>query len=662
MKWKSVSPDVKRRESPKYYQPQNNNFYDNSPIRTSKGNHRGTNYFNENVTIDSVSVMQKFQEMERRERDLQMELQFYRSKFQESNHYNRHNQAEYYNNYSNPIYNQSKLVDYYSSSRETETTDMMGRGFNDINRNDDTMRYNYKSYNENYQYENGKYEDNQIEEEDEDELYFYGGKRNNTNTNPSSTSTNININKAIYNNESSEFQEYDPADFETEASSSWSSDLDDYTSGTEEFPTKTAKKNKTIHASTIETKLKLNSAKPKAYAPKYIDLDAHTYIKIPPNPIPNTWAHIIHNPLRYNPKNGECEEIETNSIVNDSSWYSDGSISVQGILMRPPFSDRFTVNHWIKFMKKLLPAVMECGYLFIWVEREDLADVVRAAERYLSFKHVENLCWIRRDLGNRLMREEGLLFNKSKMTLLALRNDPNSKCKLRHQRNPDCIIDFVGPGRMPDGRTYDVIETLLDGSKLNGPYLMHLWAGSSPTDRLVYRSRKQWIRVIEAEAEAEESERRLLETEAVKEAHENENNDKTITVDKEEEEHEDEDEKEFVDECILNLTVNNNIRVDSVDAIDSENDFVNTALNNEDDEVNDVETIFPVVPVFTIKDDSEISDHIVTIRAGIKTYYEQADTEADHVGTVIESNALGSGGTFDEDFCNFIICEPNDIK
>ena len=147
---------------------------------------------------------------------------------------------------------------------------------------------------------------------------------------------------------------------------------------------------------------------------------------------------------------------------------------------------------------------MKAGYLFIWVEREELAQVIRASEEHLGFKYVENLCWIRRSLGNKIMKEvpdtsggHGLLFYKSKMTLLILRKDPNNLCKLRHQRNPDCIIDFVGPGRMPDGRVYDVIETLLDGSRSVGPHLMHLWAGTSPTDRLVYQSRKHWIRVLE---------------------------------------------------------------------------------------------------------------------------------------------------------------------
>ena len=322
-----------------------------------------------------------------------------------------------------------------------------------------------------------------IEEEDEEnELYFRGGGRKKK------------IEEEVY--EPSQEIVDDPIDSNASASdlNPWSSDTE--SSDFEEDSSK--KKSKATAPPSI--------SKPKAYAPKVVDLDAPTITKLPPNPIPNTWAHRIHNPLKAIQKQSPTSvEILTRSIAR-RGWLEGLTLRnpVQGILMKPPFhEEKFTIKNWARFMQKILPTVMQDGYLFIWVERDELADVIRAADKYLGFKYVENLCWIRRTVGNRLMREapkdsgKPVLFHKSKMTLLILRRDPNNICKLRHQRNPDCIFDFVGPGRMPDGRVYDVIETLLDGTKLPGPHLMHLWAGNSPTDRLVYQTRKHWIRVLE---------------------------------------------------------------------------------------------------------------------------------------------------------------------
>lgn len=494
MKWKSVSPDVKRRDSPKF-----------------------RSYYNEKQSsgLNVDLVMMKFEEMERRERELQKELEYYRLNFKENgsgnsgfrNDYSSNNAASY-NSYTDDHHNRSS----YNSFNEYSYNDSSYNSYNGYNTSCYYPAYDrpspYKShtlhthtapsYNNPLIHTHHNMSHNQ--EDDEDELYFHGGGRKRKNV----------TEDEIYKIEESQQQpieqddyEYDPVDFESEASSIMSySDEDDFEEEDYKKMTKSKKKSNIILKARDSVSVPL-TVRPKAYSPKIIDFDAPSYTKIPPNPVPNTWAHIVHNPLKQGV--GECKEILTSSICDDPSWYSELKLDkpVQGILMRPPFSEHFSVKQWAEFMKGFLPNVLVDGYLFIWVEREELADVLRAAERHLSFKYVENLCWIRRDLGNRLFRESGNLFYKSKMTLLILRRDPNNRCKLRHQRNPDCIFDFIGSGsgRMPDGRVYDVIETLLDGSKSSGPHLMHLWASNSATDRLVYQARKKWIRVLETEQE-----------------------------------------------------------------------------------------------------------------------------------------------------------------
>ena len=453
------------------------------------------------------------------------------------------------------------------------------------------------------------------DDEDEDELYFYSGKKTKSTANNEFKFKEQPETDELY--EQQEDYEYNSEDFESLASSSSSwSDTED-----EQYLKKNKKNNLVTTAKSKSVNI-INSTsnnnnnitnRPKAYAPKFVDIDAPTLIKIPPNPIPVTWAHLIHNPLKYLEKGGEgCTEILTSSILGENwDWLNGSNLKcpIQGIYMRPPFNEEFTPQHWAKFMQKILPVVMEGGYLFIWVEREELADVIRVADRFLSFKYVENLCWIRRSLGNRLLRENGktALFCKSKLTLLILRRDPKNQCKLRHQRNPDCIFDFVGPGRMPDGRVYDVIETLLDGTKAIGPHLMHLWAGASPTDRLVYQARKHWIRVLEIEV----------------------------------------DESDNGNENELDISQKKSVAI-NINSLESENEVVNLVttepLNEEQncDSEGDIETNSFVDQPDYISKNFDAEDN---------TEHQCIDDE--HLIGVRESS-----NTFDDDFCNFIAAEP----
>lgn len=423
--------------------------------------------------------MRKFREIEQLERDQLARRQRERIEqffLRDRRDRHIHNRTDYH---------EPPLEDFYLKEISYK------RSFDDRENN-----FNYSNTNEN----NRKINDWRIDDEAEDDLYFNHGRKSRVSTNEDIDQDTTISSVSVVKDDDAVIEEYDPKDYFESASSAWSSSEDEaveYLKKSKRAPKLALNPKKGVVSSL--------AAKPKAYAPKFVDIDAPTVIKLPPNPIPSTWAHLVHNPLKQG-DSPKCREICTDSIQSEV-WLEglELSNSVQGIYMKPPFSDTFTIPVWAQFMKRLLPVVMEDGYLFIWVQREELAGVIREADRLLSFKYVENLCWVRRDLGNKLMKEplalqdqsHPALFYKSKLTLLILRRDPNNTCTLRHQRNPDCIFDFVGPGRMPDGRAYDVIETLLDGSKSHGPHLMHLWAGSSPTDRLVYQSRKHWIRVVE---------------------------------------------------------------------------------------------------------------------------------------------------------------------
>lgn len=543
-------------------------------------------------------------------------------------------------------YKPQPLQDYYLKQTENYTNSHGSYANNHEDYNYYRGNYNDNRENRNANSENRDYYNSPvkrstyevIDDEEEDELYFYGGGRNKKTTIVKDAEEEyVHVPEATQDD-----FEYDAADFESEASSSssWTSESEaDF-----EVDVVKKRKKKTVVVSTLKVKsnVVVSAARPKAYAPKIVDLDAPTIIKLPPNPLPDTWAHIVQNPLKR--IKDKCTEIITPSIQG-KGWLEGLKLvnPVQGILMRPPFHpDTFTIKHWAKFMQNILPAVMNDGYLFVWVEREELAGVIRAAEKYLSFKYVENLCWIRRDLGNRLLREfptaEPALFYKSKMTLLILRRDPQNQCKLRHQRNPDCIFDFAGPGRMPDGRVYDVIEMLLDGGKFCGPHLMHLWAGSEETDRLVYGTRKQWIRVLEVAADAVDY----------------------VAVDAINEDVYDVDAVDAVD------TVNNmndvNAIVDYVDTVKAVDAANYVATIDTVDVVHSVDNMNIVDAVHIVTVDVDSLDHDIPLEDSVDLVTAKPDTS--DTADISDLNPINPdinmipSSTFDEDFCNFITCDP----
>lgn len=255
---------------------------------------------------------------------------------------------------------------------------------------------------------------------------------------------------------------------------------------------------------------------------KIVGIDEPTFTRIPANPIPVTWCAHIHNPLRLDPSAPTCVEVESPDILHDATWLSCLEKLKQPLLaayIDPPPPEEVAPAAFCSQLKPLLSKLFPAdrGYLFIWTARAQMATLLKEADAQLGFKYVENLCWIRKGLDNRILLSDGParspILAESKQTLLILKRDPRNQIKLRHQRNPDCVFDYAVQGRRPDARVYDVIETLIrptiEDSKgevapstataitTAGPYLIHLWAGESETDRLVLQSRQNWIRVIE---------------------------------------------------------------------------------------------------------------------------------------------------------------------
>ncbi|RUO96593.1 hypothetical protein BC936DRAFT_141775 [Jimgerdemannia flammicorona] len=179
-----------------------------------------------------------------------------------------------------------------------------------------------------------------------------------------------------------------------------------------------------------------------------------------------------------------------------------------------------------------IPSVVPKGFLFVWLEKEHLPAIVRMADAW-GFKYVENFCWIQKRVNNGIAKREYRYFNKSKLSCLIFRKEGD--VELRHQRNPDCVFDYVKPrregqysavstiytiqamdiyvmlvlililelGDLTEDKprfVYDVIETMLpqavySAENPNGEKMLELWAKRGT-------KRKGWTTVVQKLAES----------------------------------------------------------------------------------------------------------------------------------------------------------------
>ncbi|SAM09248.1 hypothetical protein [Absidia glauca] len=222
-----------------------------------------------------------------------------------------------------------------------------------------------------------------------------------------------------------------------------------------------------------------------------IDPSLPTYIRLPGNPIPRSWAFTIMKmqPLQQDlPPLPGSRTLQVPSILdadlttfgNDyAAVYMDPPLLLPG---EEPSPGKISFE---EFSKIKVNKIIKSGFVFMWIEKEWLREIIRVTKEW-GFKYVENFCWIKKNVNNRIALQPGKLFNKSKLSLLIFRI--GGDVDLRHQRSPDCVFDFVQPiepgevsERKPDF-LYQVIETMLPGAVYHpennpeGNKLLELWA------------------------------------------------------------------------------------------------------------------------------------------------------------------------------------------
>ncbi|ORZ21199.1 hypothetical protein BCR42DRAFT_368925 [Absidia repens] len=234
-----------------------------------------------------------------------------------------------------------------------------------------------------------------------------------------------------------------------------------------------------------------------------IDPSLPTYVRLPGHPMPRSWAHTIMK-IKPTPKTTPpgSRLLQVPSILNtDLTTYGD---NFSAVYMDPPLllpgEDPVPGKITIEDLAKLnVSQVVKAGFLFIWIEKEWIRELVRITKDW-GFKYVENFCWIKKNINNHIAQQPFEYFRKSKLSLLIFRKE--GEIELRHQRNPDCVFDFIKP-MLPDEISeskpafmYQIIETLLPQAVYhpelnpNGNKLIELWAKRD-------QQRTGWTTVVE---------------------------------------------------------------------------------------------------------------------------------------------------------------------
>ncbi|ORX61374.1 hypothetical protein DM01DRAFT_1299285 [Hesseltinella vesiculosa] len=241
-----------------------------------------------------------------------------------------------------------------------------------------------------------------------------------------------------------------------------------------------------------------------------IDPSLPTYVRLPGNPIPLSWAHTIlhmeeieHKDPPAGSRSLQVDDILSTDLTTFGNKYT--AVFMDPPLLLPdeePCPGKIDIQDLAKLN---VSAVVPAGFLFIWIEKEWIRELVRIAKGW-GFKYVENFCWIKKHINNQFVRQPFRYFNKSKLTLLIFRKENDNTTELRHQRNPDCLFDFVRP-RIPDEVSeskpdfaYHIIETLLPTAVYDpennpkGERLLELWAKRD-------QSRAGWTSIVERRKE-----------------------------------------------------------------------------------------------------------------------------------------------------------------
>ncbi|RKP14700.1 hypothetical protein BJ684DRAFT_6031, partial [Piptocephalis cylindrospora] len=222
-----------------------------------------------------------------------------------------------------------------------------------------------------------------------------------------------------------------------------------------------------------------------------LDPSLPTYSRLPPPPIPASWARRIV-PLEEQDiplSSPGSNIISIHQVI--SLDFAQLPRTYQAIYADPPLLLDGEPKHPSKLSLEdfsrlpLEPQIVPGGFLFVWTPKALIARMLKVTTAW-GLRYVENICWVKLDAAHHTIHG-GLstTIGESKMTLLILRKEGD--LELRHQRSPDVVFDFVVPrlpGQVRDEKPsflYKVIETLLPGAKWTegaeaGQGFLELWA------------------------------------------------------------------------------------------------------------------------------------------------------------------------------------------
>jgi len=231
---------------------------------------------------------------------------------------------------------------------------------------------------------------------------------------------------------------------------------------------------------------------------RYVDPNMPIYVRIPPLPVPMSWAKTIlpFSTVESQPsKKWYIESQNVKTMILDKVFQT----KFLAALIDPPWklsSSSTSLDILPNELEKLnISSLIPNGYIFMWVEKELITEAVLIMNK-LKFTYVENLVWVKQSVNNRVITQNYKYFKKSKASLLIFKKGEG--IELRHQRNPDVVFDFVRQNKgitedKPDF-VYRVIETLLPTAQYDEPTdtckLLELW-GKKGTQR------RGWAKVVQ---------------------------------------------------------------------------------------------------------------------------------------------------------------------
>ncbi|QDZ20492.1 hypothetical protein HOP50_04g30100 [Chloropicon primus] len=236
------------------------------------------------------------------------------------------------------------------------------------------------------------------------------------------------------------------------------------------------------------------------YVQKKVRVVDHTLpqlMRIPPPPVPLSWCRSV-KPYRKRVMAPEpdCRVVREGCIAEMNFNALRREETYVAVLINPDWvveeSDDETMTDRLHCLKRVpLTKLCPTGFVFIWIDKGDVQKVCELMHRQ-NYVYVENLTWVQMLPNNKMIHGECKYTRKCHSTLYIFRRHNEGKdIELRHQRNPDVVLDCLrtsidGHKKTPD-ETYKAIETLLPSFEGRA---LELW--SSPDG-----PRKGWTHVVE---------------------------------------------------------------------------------------------------------------------------------------------------------------------